>query len=65
MSRPHTPQAWYSLRAKVQTATAGLTDQQLTDRTAQLQRRWRDHKRGATWNVLQKLYAEQHRRRFQ
>ena len=61
----HTPQTWYALRAKVQTATAGLTDQQLTDRTAQLQRRWRDHKRGATWDVLQELYTEQHRRRFQ
>jgi len=65
MSRPHTPQAWYSLRAKVQTATAGLTDAQLTNRTAQLQRRWRDHKRGATWDVLQELYTEQHRRSWQ
>ena len=60
----HTPQAWNLLRSKVQAATATLTDSQLQDRVAQLQRRWRDHKRGATWNVLQELYTEQHRRRF-
>lgn len=60
----NTPQAWNLLRSKVQAATAGLTDSQLLERTAQLQRRWRDHKRGATWDVLQELYTEQHRRRF-
>ena len=60
----NTPQAWNLLRSKVQTATAGLTDTQLLERTAQLQRRWRDHKRGATWDVLQELYTEQHRRGF-
>ena len=58
----NTPKAWNVLRSKVQTATASLTDAQLLERTAQLQRRWRDHKRGATWNVLQELYAEQHLR---
>lgn len=60
----HTPQAWNLLRSKVQAATAGLTDSQLLERTSQLQRRWRDHKRAATWDVLQELYTEQHRRRF-
>jgi hypothetical protein len=59
------PQAWYALRAKVQTATAGLTDQQLTERTAKQQRRWRDHKRAASFDILQELHTEQHRRRFQ
>jgi hypothetical protein len=61
---PNTPQAWNLLRSKVQAATAHLSDAELTDRTARLQRRWRDHKRGATWNVLQELYTEQHRRRW-
>jgi len=60
----NTPQAWNLLRSKVQAATAHLSDADLTDRVAQLQRRWRDHKRGATWNVLQELHTEQHRRRW-
>lgn len=59
-----TPDAWNRLRAKVQAATADLSDVELLLRTAQLQRRWRDHKRGATWNVLQELYTEQHRRQW-
>ena len=58
----NTPQAWYALRCKVQAATAGLTDAQLANRTATLQRRWRNHRRPATWDVLQELYTEQHRR---
>lgn len=60
----NTPQAWNRLRSKVQAATANLTDSQLLERAAKLQRRWRDHKRTATWNILQELYTEQHRRRF-
>jgi hypothetical protein len=48
----------------VQAATASLTDAQLADRTTKLQRRWRDHKRTATWDVLQEIYTEQHRRRW-
>ena len=60
----NTPQAWNFLRSKVQAATANLTDSQLLERTAKLQRRWRDHKRTATWNILQELYTEHHRRRF-
>jgi len=60
----NTPQAWNLLRSKVQAATANLTDSQLLERAAKLQRRWRDHKRTATWNILQELYTEQHRRRF-
>jgi hypothetical protein len=60
----NTPQAWYALRSKVQAATASLTDAQLADRTTKLQRRWRDHKRAATWDVLQEIYTEQHRRRW-
>jgi hypothetical protein len=61
---PNTPEAWNRLRARVQAATAGLSDQQLTERTMRLQRRWRAHKRPATFNVLQELHAEQHRRRW-
>jgi len=60
----NTPQAWNLLRSKVQTATASLSDAALLERTAQLQRRWRDHRRTATWNVLGELYTEQHRRRW-
>ena len=60
----NTTEAWNLLRSKVQAATVSLTDSQLLERTAQLQRRWRDHKRTATWSILQELYTEQHRRRF-
>jgi hypothetical protein len=60
----NTPEAWNRLRAKVQQATADLSDLQLTYRCAELQERWRDHKRGATWAVLQEVYTEQHRRRW-
>jgi hypothetical protein len=60
----NTPAAWNALRSKVQTATAQLTDAQLTGKVASLQRRWCDHRRAATWDVLQELYTEQHRRRW-
>jgi hypothetical protein len=60
----NTPEAWNRLRAKVQQATADLSDLQLTYRCAELQERWRDYKRGATWDVLQEVYTEQHRRRW-
>ena len=60
----NTPQAWNRLRAKVQKATVTLTGDQLTNRTAELQRRWNQHQRSATWEVLQELYTEQHRRRW-
>jgi hypothetical protein len=60
----NTPQAWNRLRTKVQHATATLTGDQLTSRTAELQRRWNQHQRSATWEVLQELYTEQHRRRW-
>ena len=58
------PTAWNQLRHRVQRATADLSEAQLTDRVVKLQRRWRAHKRSATWNVLQELYTEQHRRRW-
>ena len=60
----HSPAAWDRLRAKVQTATAELSDSELLLRTAQLQRRWKDHKRSATFDVLQELHSEQHRRNW-
>lgn len=61
---PNTPAAWNLLRSKVQQATSHLSDVELDNRTAKLQRRWREHKRSATWDVLQELYTEQHRRRW-
>ena len=61
---PNNPEAWNRLRARVQSATAALSTAELQNRTAQLQRRWCDHKRSATWNVLQELYTEQHRRQW-
>ena len=60
----NTPAAWNVLRAKVQHATRHLSDAELTGRVACLQRRWKRTGAAATWNVLQELYTEQHRRHW-
>jgi hypothetical protein len=58
----NSPQQWYALRHKVQAATAFMSDAALADRVAKLQLKWRRLRSVATFNLLQELYVEQHRR---
>ena len=60
----NTPQTWENLEASVRAAVAPMSDAELTSYCAQLQRGWNDTREPITWDVLQAVYTEQHRRRF-
>jgi phage gp16-like protein len=60
----NSPAAWNALRAKVQHATRNLDDDELVIRTVLQQRRWKRTNSRASWDVLQELHTEQHRRRW-
>jgi len=60
----NTPQAWQDLEATVLAAVAPMSDAELTRYCAQLQRGWKETREPIVWDILQAVYAEQHRRRF-
>jgi len=41
-----------------------MSDTELANYCAQLQRGWRETRESVVWEILQAVYTEQHRRRF-
>lgn len=62
MATRNTPAYWNKIDAQVRRATRHMTDSELKARTARQQIRCKHHGAIASWNVLQALYHEQHRR---
>jgi hypothetical protein len=60
----NTPQTWQDLEATVRAAVAPMSDTELANYCAQLQRGWRETRESVVWEILQAVYTEQHRRRF-